>query len=361
MKDQPEKYGRDWVAVPKRRLYALTSAALLGGAAVLVLLNAYVYGNDFGGKAAGAERAVAFVLKAEGNVTVIRGTTRQAESATQQTRLHSGDTVQTDGTGSARVSMADGSILSVTENSVITIDDNAASMAGDLTIVRVAIARGLASMRTEQQSAGAANTIVTPLTSNRLRAHTQASFGVYEDRTEDIRVTKGRVEMAAGTAVTTAIADSEYVALDHTGAITRREPLLDAPTPFAPINLATINMSGDTPAKLRWSRPETARADSYQIQIALSPFFVSGGIVLERADLRLPHLLLEQLRAGPHFWRVRARAETGQLSEWSEPMKFTVTGEPVAAPRGKPVGPEPAHVNRGPQAAEELVQPEVAL
>jgi hypothetical protein len=354
MKGQPEKYGRDWVAVPKRRIYALTSAVLLSGAMALVLLNAYVYGNTFGPKVAGAERAVAFVLTAEGNVTVFRATTRQAERATQQTRLQAGDTVQTDGTGSVRVSMADGSILSVNENSVITISDNAAAKTGDLTTVRVAIARGLISMQTEQQSAGAANTIITPLTNNRIRAHTRASFGVYEDRTEDIRVSKGRVEMATGTtAVTTAIAGGEYVGLDRTGAITRREPLLDAPTPFAPLTLTTLSMSGDTPVTLRWSRPEGARADSYQIQIALSPFFVPGGIVLERTDLRLPHLVLDQPRAGLHFWRVRARTRTGQLSEWSEPMKFTVTGEPVATPRRKPAGPEPAHVTRGPQATEE--------
>jgi hypothetical protein len=352
MKGSPEKYGRDWVAVPKRRLYALIATVLLAGAATIALLYTYIYGNPFGRQAAGAEPAAAFLVSAEGDVRVIRAGTRQVVRATQQTRLQPGDTVQTDGTGRARFTLADGSTLSVTENSVVTIADNAASKAGDLTTVRVAVVRGLVSMQTEQQSPGESNTVTTPLTNNRLRARTRASFGVYEDRTEDIRVSAGRVETMAGTGAATAIAGGEYVALNQSGAITRRELLLDAPTPFAPPSLSTVNLPGDAPVMLRWSRTE-GRATGYQLQIASSPFFTPEGIILERTDLRLPHLILSELRAGPHFWRVRAQAESGQLSEWSEPMRFTVTGEPTAPPRRKPGGTEPFYDSRRPRAANE--------
>jgi hypothetical protein len=332
MTNSPEKYGRDWIAIPKRRLYSLAAAAVVAGALALALLYAYLYGNPFARAASGPEPTAAFVVTAEGDVRVIRAGTRVVETATQQTRLLPGDTVQTGGAGRARVALADGSALVVTENSVVNIAENAASKAGELTAVRVAVERGLISMRTEQQSPGAANDITTPLTNSRVREHTRASIGVNEDRTEDIRVSEGRVETTPRSGPPAAIAGGEYAAVSREGAITRREPLLEAPTPFAPPNLSTVKLPGEAPARLRWSRPESARADSYQLQIASSPFFVPGGMILERADLRLPHLILEVLRPGAHFWRVRARAETGQLSEWSEAMKFTVTGEPAPPP-----------------------------
>ena len=62
-------------------------------------------------------------------------------------------------------------------------------------------------------------------------------------------------------------------------------------------------------------------------------------MLLERTDLRLPHLILGEVRAGPHFWRVRARAESGQLSEWGEVMRFTAACEPAGPPRRKTGGP----------------------
>jgi hypothetical protein len=328
MTSSPAKYGRDWVAIPKRRLYTLAAAALIGGALVAALLYTYVYGNPFAREATGSKPTAAFFVTAEGDVRVIRAGTRLVEHATRQTRLMPGDTVQTGGAGRARVALADGSLLLVTEDSVVTVAENAATAAGTPTAVGLAVARGLISMRTEQQPAGAAHTVTTPLTNSRLRAHTRTSIGVNEDRTEEIRVSEGRVETTTkGSGTTAVIAGGEYVAVSQEGAVTRREPLLEAPTPFAPPNHSTINLPSEAPAQLRWSRPESARADSYQLQIASSPFFVPGGIILERTDLRLPHLLLEQLRAGAHFWRVRAQTETGQFSEWSEPMKFTVTHE----------------------------------
>ena len=335
MNDPPDDYGREWIAIPKRRLYALAAVVLLASAAALALLYAYFYGSPFARRPKEAEPTAAFVVSAEGDVKVIRAGTRRVEPATGQTRLRPGDTLQTGGGGGARVALADGSTLSVTEDSVVTVADNSAAEAGSQTAVRVGVARGLVSMRTERQAPGAANVVTTPLASSRLRERTRASFGVYEDRTEEIRVSEGRVETtgAGGSAV---VSGGEYAALGPGGAVERREPLLEAPEPFAPPSLTTVTLPGGAPVTLRWSRLEGARAAGYHVQIASSPFFVPGGMILERADLRLPHLILDELRPGPHFWRVRARAETGQLSEWGGPARFTVAAGPAAPPRRGP-------------------------
>lgn len=120
MTSSPEKYGRDWVAIPKRRLFSLAAATVIAGALAAAVLYACVYRNPFAREAAGPKPTAAFVVTAEGDVRVVRAGTRLVEPATRQTRLMPGDTVQTGGAGRARVALADGSAL-LTPDSVVAV------------------------------------------------------------------------------------------------------------------------------------------------------------------------------------------------------------------------------------------------
>src|SRR6185295_15674279 len=96
----------DWWVVQKRALYLialiLTSGLLAAGVAAYV----WKYGNPFKSVIARTEApAGARFMSFEGDVRVIRASTRQLIPANNDIQLYPGDTVQTQADGRARISM----------------------------------------------------------------------------------------------------------------------------------------------------------------------------------------------------------------------------------------------------------------
>ena len=74
----------------------------------------------------------------EGDVRVIRAATRETISANSDTALFPGDTVQTQASGRARISMADGHLV-VDPNSTIVVRDNSSAKRWQEPNVKVAV------------------------------------------------------------------------------------------------------------------------------------------------------------------------------------------------------------------------------
>src|ERR1051325_8033964 len=116
----------DWWVVQKRVIYLLIAICVLCGLAAGAALYVWKYGNPLRNvgtdvKLASGARFISF----EGDVRVIRSSTRETIVPGTDTELYPGDTVQTQASGRARVSMADGSTLVVRPNSTIIVRDNA--------------------------------------------------------------------------------------------------------------------------------------------------------------------------------------------------------------------------------------------
>src|SRR3954466_4168574 len=178
----------DWWVVQKRALYILALilvlCAVAGGAALYV----WKYGNPFKIVATRSDvPAGARFMSFEGDVRVIRASTRQLAFANNDIELYPGDTVQTQADGRARISMADGSTVVVRPNSTIIIRDNQSAEDGKKSNVHVVVDSGQMLVRTEQQSEDNKNVIETPKTQNQISGQTQASFGVNPEGTEEIR------------------------------------------------------------------------------------------------------------------------------------------------------------------------------
>lgn len=337
---RPNRLNLEWVVVSKRRLYVIITLIVL--TPVLISAGVYVWLRSHASDA-GAENTQSAGIRFdsfEGEVRVVRAETREVIKADGDTRVHPGDLVQAMETGRARLTLADGSTLSIRPNSVITIAENTDTGEGERAHVRVAVERGQIKMSTEQQPAETSNTVETRLTKNRLAARTDAVFGVGEDRSEEIGVSAGSVEANTPGGGKTTISAGEHMALTSSGDIARRETLLDTPVPFAPVHLAKIPSGADGTAAaitLRWTHPMAAATVTYRVEIASSPFFVKHGIVFEREHLVSPTLVVTRLSQGSYFWRVQAVSTTGQASEWSEPQKFIVGA--TNAPAARPVTP----------------------
>jgi hypothetical protein len=333
MTTKSSRFDLEWWIVSKRTIYSLVALLCLVVAASGVGLYSWLYGNPFKSGAteihapAGA-RFVSF----DGDVRVVRSQTRESLLARSDTQLYPGDIVQTQADGRARIQLADGSNLIVRPNSVVTIRDNTSMEGGQRPQVRVAVARGQINVRTEQQPEGGSNIVETPLTKNNLAGLTGASFDVREDNTEGIRVSNGQLETTTRGGVKTTVQGNEYIALNQQGNIKSRESLLAMPMLVSPRDLEKISATdkGATSVTLRWVRPPTGAPRHYRVEVATSPFFVQAGKVTERDQLEATQFSVSDLQAGIYFWRVRAVAASGQISEWTEPQKFTV----VAAGQG---------------------------
>jgi hypothetical protein len=320
----------EWWVVSKRSIYKLIAVALF------VLLTAgsglYVwrYGNPFKKKIESATVAAgARFISFEGDVRVVRARTRETIVAHSDTQLYPGDTVQTQADGRALLSMIDGSTCLVRPNSVVTIRDNTsidAGINGTRANVRVAIDRGQINVRTQEQVAGTNNVVETTQTESSLTENTNASFGVHDDRTAEIRVAAGNVKTVTNSGEKMVLSGGEYAAFNQQGNVSNREKLLPAPAPLAPHDLERLPVAGDNFARvvLRWQQPNFSGAKYYRVEVATSPFFVEASKVFERDQLEPTQLVINELRLGSYFWRVRATAASGQISEWSEPQKFFI-------------------------------------
>jgi hypothetical protein len=327
MATKSSRFVFDWWVIQKRIVYLIVAllavSAVAGGAALYV----WKFGNPLANVGTGIKMAAgARFISFEGEVRVVRAATRETIVPGTDTELYPGDTVQTQATGRARISMADGSTLLVRPNSTIIIRDNASADDGKKTNVHVVVDSGQMYVRTEQQPEGTNNVVETRKTTNKIGQQTGASFGVNPEGTEEIRVNLGAVETSNRTGEKATVRGGEYLSVNPSGTLSRPQKLLEMPLPSQPLNLERVFVGGNGSATvpLKWVRPQSGAAAFYRVEVATSPFFVADGKVIERDQLASTEFTASDLRPGVYFWRVRATASTGQTSDWSEPQKFII-------------------------------------
>lgn len=320
------RFAFDWWIIQKRFVYLIVAGLFLFAMVVGAALYVWKYGNPLKNVAGARIPAGARFISLEGEVRVVRAATRETISASSDTELYPGDTVQTQAGGRARISLADGSTLVVKPNSTIIVRDNASADDGKKSNVHVVVDSGQMYVRTELQPEGTTNVVETPKTKNALGEQTGASFGVNPEGTEEIRVNTGAVETTNRAGDKTSLRANEYVSVNNQGTISRPQRLLDVPLPSEPQDLQQVLVSanGSAGVSLKWLKPQSGTAAHYRVEVATSPFFVTDGKVIERDQLAATEFGASDLRPGIYFWRVRATAPTGQTSDWSEPRKFIV-------------------------------------
>jgi len=336
VRNKTTRFAFDWWIIEKRFVYLVITIFALCGLAAGAAVYVWKFGNPFRNVAVVNHPAGARFVSFEGDVRVIRAATREMIPATGDTELYPGDTVQTQASGRARIGLADGSTLLVKPNSTIIVRDNARADDGKKTNVHVVVNSGQLSVRTEQQADGTTNVVETPKTKNTMGEQTSASFGVNAEGTEEIRVSTGVIETSNQAGDKTSIKGGEYVSVNNSGRISPAQKLLEVPQPARPHDLEEvyINSGGAANVALKWQRPQSGTPSYYRVEVATSPFFVADGKVIERDQLVATEFGASDLRPGVYFWRVRATAGSGQISDWSDPLKFIVktkgTGSQVA-------------------------------
>jgi FecR protein len=324
MKEKSRNYYVDWWRIKKSSIYMLVGfflflGIIIGGVWWLMkndwFLEEYTNAN--------VPKDSARIVFFEGDVRVIRASTRDTEKVTKDTFLFAGDTIQTQADGKAQVRMIDGATLTIRPNSTVVIRDSASIFGG--TNVRVALDTGQINVKTLDQTESSNNIVEVKEVENKLQSQTDASFGVNPTTNGgEIRISRGGVEtVVAGEK--TIIKDGEYATVNN-GKISPKERLHEPPKLISPPNLEQYlaNSHGTSDATFRWQKSDTATNFTFRLEVASSPFFVADSMLVQRDSLTAPNFSFGNIAPGVYYWRVRGTAASGQTTEWSEPWRFIV-------------------------------------
>ncbi len=320
---KPGKFYIDWWNIRKSTIYGI--------AAVIVLLCLVGGGYWFINSSFVAPKTentdipkdAAQIVSFEGDVRVIRSATRETILVTRTTYVAAGDTIQTQADGRAQVQMIDGSTLSIRPNSTVIIRDSQSIFGG--TNVRVTLDEGQLNVKTSDQTEATENVVEVMESKNRVFSETDASFNINsETNGGEIRISRGGVESTVGGAKTI-INDGEFAVVNN-GKLSPKERLLTPPKLTSPAAAEQITTApnGTSDITFRWQKPEASSELNYALQVAKSPFFVADAMILQRDSLNSANFTFGNITPGIYYWRIRASAASGQISEWSEPLKFAV-------------------------------------
>ena len=316
------RYYIDWWNIKKSTVYGAITIVLLLGA--LIGGGWWLYRNDFFLAKTTVDdipKDAARIISYEGDVRITRAATRETILVTKMTYVSAGDTVQTQSDGRAQIQMIDGSILTVRPNSTIIIRDSSSIFGGKN--VRVSLDSGQMNVKTEDQPENTENIVEVKESENKLLPQTDASFGVNPNTSGgEIRVSRGGVETNVG-GEKTIVQNGEFASVN--GGKTSKENLLLPPKLVAPnaLNPVQALASGAADVTFNWEKPAVS-IQSYHLQISRSPSFVPDTIVFERTSLTSNSFTVANIAPGTYYWQIRAVANSGQTSEWSEKVRFTV-------------------------------------
>lgn len=324
MSNKRRNYYVDWWRIKKSSVYTLLGIILfigftVGGVWWLMKNNWFLADATNANIPKDAARISSF----EGDVRVIRASTRETEKVTKDTFLSAGDTIQTQADGKAQIRMIDGSTLTIRPNSTVVIRDSASIFGG--TSVRVELGDGQINVRTLDQTESSNNIVEVKQVENKLQSQTDASFGVNPNTNGgEIRISRGGVETTVE-GEKTIIKDGEFASINN-GKLSQKERLYDPPKLIAPASLEQyLTTSGGTSdVTFRWQKSDPTTDFSFRLEVASSPFFVADGMVIQRESLSSPNFTLGNIAPGVYYWRVRGKAGSGQTTEWSEPWRFTI-------------------------------------
>lgn len=295
----------------------VTAAVVFGG--WWAIRNNWFVAQEQGDMPKNAARIISF----EGDVRITRAATRETILVTKEVWVAAGDTIQTQADGRAIVQMIDQSVYTVRPNSTVVIRDNSSIFGGNN--VRVSLDDGQLNVRTEDQPENAKNVVEMEDSETQLNPQTDASFNTdAQNGGGEIRISRGSVETTVGGSKTT-ITENQFAAVDN-GRIASKETLLPPPRPVTPANLAQlVDASGSgASAALTWQNDGTAPLSGYYLQVARSSYFAADSIFVDRSGLTSGEFRVGGLSPGTYYWRLKATARSGQVSEWSEPAKFNV-------------------------------------
>jgi len=318
----------DWIFISQR-------SAILCIVLVLVLVGGGTTAYFFLSRAAGpdsvkGDKQIAHFLSIEGTVKVKRTNTSYFLAVNRSTPLETGDTVQTDSDGQARIQFIDGSTYTLGQDSTMVIRLHVLDSRNGSSAVNVAVGSGEVKVSTGQRT-DSVNEIETSSTSSEMDPNTKATVAATREGTTKIDVASGSARVTTQDGGKAKVGADERLEVASSGQIISHEKLLPSPRLSEPTDLAVIRTADDH-ATINLSWIPVQGAVKYHVAVSTSRFFTK--IISESRDLKSARLVVEKLPPGRYFWQVKAVDGTGKTSGFSDPFQFTLVGKTGEGSRG---------------------------
>lgn len=325
---QPSRWGSDrieWFTVRYRTL------SLAGGAVLLLAALGFFL---FGPKAtppsppAAVETGARFV-KIEGSVQVKRAGTLEWNSATLAHVLRQNDLVRTGSGAMAEIRLADGGVINVRPDSLLTILESSQNPISREQRTALAIQSGEANFQTASRTVPGRTTISTPTVRATAERDTAGNIQVAEGGGTDLRIFRGESAAETRTGQRIAIAANQAVRVDAAGTAGPTLSLPTVPQLTAPPNQTEITyrtLAGDL-TLLMWN--PVSGASAYRVMVDFGPSFARP--LYDRRVNRTTQMELRTLDAGSYYWKVAAIGGEGVEGAFSDPWRFTLAKAPPVA------------------------------
>ncbi len=259
----------------------------------------------------------------EGGVQVKKRDSTNWVSADPGMTLDKGDLIRTTTDGFARISFPDGTLYTVKQDTLITVEEN--TMAQDRsTRVDVKISSGAVDLSTGSWEAPGSSAQVTFANAvAKIEENSRAS--VRSDPTKnqhEITLTAGGAELSRGGEVIP-IAQFDRVTFPTDGPVTRSK-VLAPPELLTPLNLAPLIAEEPKREAIRFEWKAVAGARHYQIRISKSSLFTQ---IVHQQRTGANSAVISGLEAGDYFWNVTATDAQNRSSEPSNTYKFILAAK----------------------------------
>ena len=236
--------------------------------------------------------------------------------------LDKGDLVQTGSDGMARITFADGTILMVKQDTLITVEEN--SMANDKQKTSgIGINTGSVDLTTAISPDSKAVVRVEDATAQ-LRPNSRAQVKADPKAKEnEIVVSSGSAEVQRGQEK---IEVSQYQKLNiPTGGPITKSDVLAPPDLLEPLNLAPIIVEDPKAATVHFQWKAVPEAATYTLRISTNSMFTRT--IKEVSRVSGTSADVSGLDSGDYFWNVTALSAKKQSSQVSDPYKFTLVAQ----------------------------------
>jgi hypothetical protein len=266
-----------------------------------------------------AARQARFV-NLDGGVQIKKSNSVQWQNADYQITLDKGDLIQTDSRGMARIAFADGTTYTVKGDTLVTVEENNITQDRG-TQVAVHISAGQVDLHTGSWTVPNSKAEVS-FGDAVASLHANSRAAVSTDpatQQQQITVAEGSAELNRGDQHVD-IGQHQRVDFPKGGPFTKSD-VLAPPELVGPLNLQPIILDDAKHDSVHFSWKPVLTAKSYVFQASQTTVFNSVVVERKTADTSVD---VSGFDPGEYFWRVRAIDAKGNVSEASDPFKFTL-------------------------------------
>ncbi len=260
----------------------------------------------------------------KGTVKVKKASSNQWVSADYQTKLETGDYIQTSSDGNSRIQFPDGTTYDMKPDSLLVVQENSENPKNNAKKVSVRVTSGAVDLSTTKREVSNSRSEVSAASAVAvLNQDTRMAVEMNPvSRTSQFMVSRGQAIVRHQNGAEAEINPYESVTVTEKQLV--KEKVFAPPELLSPESFRPLVVKPGAPAKVLFSWKPVAKATSYHIRISNSQIF--SKIFREETVRKKTEYVATGFNEGTYYWAVNSMDEIHKQTskENDPPGKFTV-------------------------------------